>query len=288
MLLEKDEDRMIIDSHCHAWHTWPYQPPVPDPASRGAVEQLLFEMDQHGVDQAVVICARIDHNPDNNDYIADCVRRFPDRLHQFADVDCSWTDTYHTPGAADRLAAAVHTYRLKGFTHYVRADDDGGWFLAEDGLAFFRTAAELNQIASLALPARLQPVLRQLAQHFPSLPFLCHHMAGARVAAEPPAAGLEEILASAALPNIHVKLSGFHYVSPVAWEYPYADCAPVVRALYEHFGPERLHWGSDYPVVRRAMTYQHALEAVRTHCAAFIPAADMARILGDSLHDLLA
>ena len=223
---------MIIDSHCHAWHTWPYQPPVPDPASRGVVEQLLFEMDQHGVDQAVVVCARIDHNPDNNDYIADCVRRFPDRLRQFADVDCSWTDTYHTPGAADRLAAAVRAYRLKGFTHYVRADDDGSWFLAEDGLAFFRTAAELNQIASLALPARLQPVLRQLAQHFPSLPFLCHHMAGARVAAEPPAAGLDEIIASAALPNIHVKLSGFHYVSPVAWEYPYADCAPVVRSLY--------------------------------------------------------
>jgi predicted TIM-barrel fold metal-dependent hydrolase len=98
---------------------------------------------------------------------------------------------------------------------------------------------------------------------------------------------LREILASAALPNIHVKLSGFHYVGPVAWEYPYPECAHVVRALYERFGPERLHWGSDYPVVRRAMTYQQSLEAVRTHCA-FIPAADQARILGDSLDDLLA
>lgn len=274
---------MIIDSHCHAWQTWPYQPPVPDPASRGLVEQLLFEMDANAVAQAVVVCARIDHNPDNNDYIAACVRRFPDRLHQFADVDCSWSATYHAPGAANRLAAAVRTYSLKGFTHYVRADDDGSWFLSEEGLAFFRTAADLNQIASLALPARLQPSLRRLAERLPELPILCHHMAGARVA-DP--ATLGEVLASAALPNIHVKLSGFHYVSQTAWEYPYADCAPVVRALYEHFGPERLHWGSDYPVVRRAMTYQHALEAVRTHCA-FIPPADLDRILGDSLGALL-
>src|SRR5690348_1260468 len=59
---------MIVDSHCHAWRTWPYEPPVPDPTSRGMVEQLLWEMDQNGVEKAVVICARIEHNPDNNDY----------------------------------------------------------------------------------------------------------------------------------------------------------------------------------------------------------------------------
>ena len=97
---------------------------------------------------------------------------------------------------------------------------------------------------------------------------------------------LPEILASATVPNIHVKLSGFHHVAPLAWEYPYPDCAPIVRALYEHFGPERLHWGSDYPVLRRAATYRQAIEAVRTHCD-FIPAVDRARILGDSLHALL-
>ena len=277
---------MIADSHCHAWHTWPYQPPVPDPASRGMVEQLLFEMDRNGVDQAVVVCARIDHNPDNNDYIADCLGRFPGRLHQFADVDCSWSDTYHAPGAAERLAAAVGAYRLKGFTHYVRADDDGAWYLSDAGLAFLRTAADLNQIASFAIAARLQPVLRELARRFPSVPFLCHHMGGARVAEGPAGSSLAEVLASAALPNIHIKLSGFHYVSRVAWDYPYPDCTPIVRALYERFGPERLHWGSDYPVVRRAMTYQQSFEAVRTHCD-FIPSADQARILGDSLADLL-
>ncbi|MBX6773072.1 MAG: amidohydrolase family protein, partial [Chloroflexi bacterium] len=141
---------MIIDSHCHAWRFWPYQPPVPDPMSRGIVEQLLFEMDQNGVERAAVVCARIDHNPDNNDYVAEAVRRYPGRLYQIADVDCSWTETYHTPGAADRLAATIDRYRIKGFTHYVRSDDDGSWFLSDEGLAFFRVAAERRQIVSLA------------------------------------------------------------------------------------------------------------------------------------------
>jgi predicted TIM-barrel fold metal-dependent hydrolase len=111
-------------------------------------------------------------------------------------------------------------------------------------------------------------------------------MAGVRLSegADPPS--LREVLASAALPNIHVKLSGFHYVDTVAWDFPYPRCRPVVQALYEHFGPERLHWGSDYPVVRKAMTYQQALEAVRTACD-FITPADMPRILGDSLYELV-
>lgn len=277
---------MIVDSHCHAWRYWPYEPPVPDPTSRGLVEQLLFEMDTNGVDRAAVVCARIHHNPDDNDYIFECVKQYPDRLYQLADVDCRWSETYHRPGAADRLAEAVGAYNLRGFTHYFAADDDGSWYLSDEGLGFLQTAADLKQIASFAMPARLQPVLRQLAERFPTVPFLCHHMAGARVAEGTESDTFQGILASAALPNIHVKLSGFHYVSPKPWEYPYPDCRPIVEALYQSYGPERLHWGSDYPVLRRAATYQQALEAVRTHCD-FISGPDLDRILGDSLYELL-
>ena len=57
---------MIIDSHCHAWTRWPYQPPVPDDEYRGKIEQLIHEMDLNSVDQAVLVCAQIDYNPENN------------------------------------------------------------------------------------------------------------------------------------------------------------------------------------------------------------------------------
>ena len=279
---------MIIDSHCHAWRYWPYEPPAPDPTSRGTVEQLLWEMDQHGVDKAVLVCARIEHNPDDNEYVAACLQRFPDRLYQFADVDCYWWPTYQTPGAAARLARAVQTFALRGFTHYVAKTDSGEWYLSDEGLQFWRTAADLNQIASLAIPARLLPVLGEVARRFPSLTFLCHHMAGARLDRNGQGGpDLDAIRRAADLPNIHVKLSGFHYVWPEQWAFPYPGCEPVVRLLLDHYGPERLHWGSDYPVVRKAMTFQHSLEAVRTHCAAIIPAAAMPRILGDSLYELL-
>lgn len=276
---------MIVDSHCHAWLRWPYEPPVPDHKSRALVEQLLFEMDTNGIDKAAVVCARIDHNPDNNEYIAEAVKRYPDRLYQLADVDCSWWPTYHTPGADQRLIEAIETFNLKGFTHYLAGDDDGSWLTEPDGMAFFKVAAERNQIASIACNPRHVWAIRKVAQAYPSMPILLHHVAGAKADEPPPHPLLEEVLAAAAEENIHIKLT-FHYAAPVAWEYPYSSTHWLVRKLVERFGPHRICWGSDYPVVRKSMTYQHALEAFRTHCT-FVSEGDKDWILGKTLYNLL-
>ncbi|MFN2156955.1 MAG: amidohydrolase family protein [Anaerolineae bacterium] len=275
----------IIDSHCHAWAHWPYSPPVPDPKHRGRVEQLLHEMDTHGVDEAVVICAQIEHNPDNNAYVAEQVARYPARLHQFADVDSVWSPTYHQPGAADRLRQAAARWPIAGFTHYLARDEGGSWLYEEEGLAFLGAAADLGLIASIACYPHQQPAIRKAAEQFPSLPILCHHLGMAK--ANQAEDGLDEVLASAKLPNIHIKLSGFAYAAHVGWNYPYRDTHPLVRAEYEHFGAQRMCWGSDYPVVRFYMTYRHALEAFRTHCT-FVPDEEKEWILGGTLERLLA
>jgi L-fuconolactonase len=277
----------IIDSHCHAWPRWPYSPPVPDPEHRGRIEQLLHEMDTHGVDEAVVVCAQIEHNPGNNAYVAEQVARYPMRLHQFADVDSAWSPTYHQPGAADRLRQAAARWPASGFTHYLAREEDGSWLYEEDGLAFFGAAADLCLIASLACYPHQQPAIRKVAERFPSLPILCHHLG--MVGTDPAEArmGLKQVLASAQVPNIYIKLSGFAYAARVSWDFPYRDTHELVRAEYEHFGAQRMCWGSDYPVVRSFMTYQQALEAFRTHCT-FVPDGDKEWILGGTLDRLLA
>lgn len=277
---------MIIDSHCHAWERWPYKPPVPDDRSRARVEQLLNEMDLNGVDQAVVICAQIDHNPANNRYVADQYARHPSRLHLFPDIDCSWSPTYHQPGAADRLNRIADRWPiLKGFTHYLKADDDGSWLYSPEGLAFFWAASERNLIASIALRPSQQPALRRVAEQFPALPVLCHHLAGLHVS-DSGGPGLREVLQSAKLPNIYIKFSGFAYCSRVNWDFPYTDTHDIIHALYDAFGAGRMCWGSDYPVVRFYMTYRHSLEALRTHCS-FISSLDKRKILGETLSGLL-
>lgn len=291
---------LIIDSHCHAWAYWPYgnKPaaeavPLPDPETRGRVEQLLYEMQVNNVDQALIVCAQLDHNADNNAYIASQVQRFAGKLHQAADLDCEWSPTYHTPGAADRLRRMAEQWPLVAFTHYLRANEDGAWLNSQEGHKVFEAAAELNLMASLACLPHQHAAVNKVAERFPSVPILIHHLGHiARVypggsSKSKPGDDLRQVLKSALYPNVFVKVSGFAYAAARKWEYPYADVTWILTALYHAFGPERLCWGSDYPVVRYYMTYQQSLEVFRGHYD-FIPPADKARILGENLAGLLA
>ena len=281
----------IIDGHCHAWAYWPYssEPLVPDPETRGRVEQLLYEMQVNDVDQALIVCAQLDHNADNNAYVAAQVRKYPGKLHQAADLDSEWSATYHTPGAADRLRRMAEDWPLAAFTHYLRADDDGAWLTSTEGLEVFEAAARLNLLPSLSCVPRQLPAIGQVAGRFPSVPILIHHLGHvARAAAAPGGLGenLRLLLAASQYPNIYIKVSGFAYATALKWEYPYSDVSWILTALYHTFGPARLCWGSDYPVVRYYMTYRQSLEVFRGHFD-FIPPADKARILGGNLAGLL-
>ncbi len=284
----------VVDGHCHAWASWPYEPPVPDPESRGRVEQLLYEMDHAGVDQALVICAQIAHNPENNAYVAGCVAAHPDRLHQLVDLDSAWSPTYRAPGAAERLRRMAERWSIKGFTYYLAHDDTGDWLISDAGLALFAAAAELRLIASLSCYPHQQPAIREVATRYPTVPILLHHLGHPKGdepappgTGTPAAGGLEEILASARCANLYIKVSGFYYATGGEGEYPFAAAQPMVEGLYEAYGAARLCWGSDYPVVRPYMTYRQALDVFRVHCD-FVPPADQALVLGGTLQGLLA
>jgi predicted TIM-barrel fold metal-dependent hydrolase len=284
--LGKHIGTMIIDSHCHSWAYWPYLPPVPDPENRGAVEQLIDQMDTNGVDQATIVCAQIFQNPENNDYVAAALKKYPDRLEQFADVDSMWSDTYHTPGAAKRLEVAAERWPMKAFTHYVASEDDGTWFNSQEGIDFFSTAEQLGLIASISMAPHHQSELRKVAERHPDLNILCHHMAGMRAHGDDTRANLENVIESSKLPNIYLKLSGFHYLSSTSWNFPYADTRWIYEEAYGAFGAN-MCWGSDFPVVKKDMTHLQSLEVFRTHCD-FVSDTDRSAILGGTLEGLLS
>jgi L-fuconolactonase len=277
--------RAIFDCHCHAWARWPYQPPVPDERARATVEQLIFEMDVNGVAQALVVCAAIDNNADNLDYVDEACRRHPGRLQMVADLDCTWSDTYHVPGGAARLEALCDRYPLVGLTHYL-GDDNDGWLAGDDADAVFALAGERGLIISLGAAPAWQADLRRIAERHPGVPVLCHALGGIRVAPGR-AEGLAQVLASSEVANIHIKLAGLHYCTPAGWDYPWSDVVSVLARVCDAYGPARLHWGSDFPASRRFCTYRQSLEVVRTHCA-FLAAGDRQGVLGGNLRRALA
>lgn len=276
---------MIVDGHCHVWETWPYQPPVPDPHGRGRVEQLLYEMDTNGVDHAVVICAGIGENSANADYAFDAARRYPGRLTVFPDLECRWQQTYQTPGAAQRLRDAMRRWSFRGFTLYLTEAEDGSWLVGDEGLAFFRLASEHRLLASLSVLPRQVPHVVALARKLPELTILLHHFAflGPRSGTGPESAG--DVLDAAAAPNIVVKYSGMGNVADPGQEFPYPELRWIPKMLGEAFGPDRLVWGSDYPVSRRHMTYAQTLSLLRRHGP--FSAEGRAAVLGGTMRRLL-
>jgi predicted TIM-barrel fold metal-dependent hydrolase len=276
----------IVDSHCHAWRRWPYPPPVPDEESRGSIEQLIYEMDAHSVAQAVVVCAAIEHNPDNVEYVASARERYPSRLHVVADIDCWWSSTYHAPGSAGRLRVLAERYPIAGFTHYVE-DRNDGWLRSDEADELFALAAERRLIASIGAGPAWLADLRRLAARHPSVPVLCHILGGARAQDGVDSADLAEVVASAAVPNVYLKVAGLHYTSERPWDYPWLDVIALFARLFDAYGPAKFCWGSDFPASTRFCTFRQSIEAVRTHCT-FLTPADLRLVLGQTMLDLLA
>lgn len=275
---------MIVDAHCHVWRRWPYEPAVPDPKSRARAEQLLWHMDQNGVDHAVVIAAAIGGN-DDNAADAFAAAAADGRLTVFPDLECRWAPSYRTPGAAGRLAAAMDRWPLKGFTTYLEEAEDGTWMLESEGEAFFARAEEAGLIASLSLMPHQMPALAEMAARHPALKILLHHQMffGPRSRTGPADLALADKVAAAS-PSVFVKISGPGNVAAPGEEYPYPDLAWIGEGLLARFGSERLLWGSDFPVSTRHITYRQSLDYVRRHAP---EGADLGAILGGNAARLL-
>ena len=129
-----------------------------------------------------------------------------------------------------------------------------------------KVAANLRVLSSLGLSFDLQltpPHLLAAARLFGRLESLkvalCH--GGSPWARDP--AGLTEWRAGlsilASLPNIHCKLSGLGMFDP-AWTQ--ASLAPIVETIIETFGPERVMWGSNFPVDKLYRSYGELLSTM--------------------------
>jgi L-fuconolactonase len=115
---------------------------------------------------------------------------------------------------------------------------------------------------ALVRPRHL-PHIEELARRRPELRIVIDH------AAKPPLAdgaleGWRAALARiAALPNVVCKLSGLLTEAGPRPAEAEATIAAAVEALLDLFGPDRLMWGSDWPVVELAGDYAGWLALAR-------------------------
>jgi predicted TIM-barrel fold metal-dependent hydrolase len=82
------------------------------------------------------------------------------------------------------------------------------------------------------------PQIAELASRFPDVLVILDHLARA---AEAPSADYEAVLKLARHPRVVMKYSAVNYSS--RQPFPHRDAIPLVRRVYDAFGPERIVWG---------------------------------------------
>jgi L-fuconolactonase len=122
----------------------------------------------------------------------------------------------------------------------------------------FKRSDELKVPMTLLIPIVRVPDAQKLIEKFPDLTVVIDHMADCPL--DKPQE-LEKLIALKRYPKVFVKIS--HTWSLSKQEYPWRDSQEQVKRLHQAFGPQRLMWGTDWPVSERHSTYTQALTSVR-------------------------
>ena len=187
-----------------------------------------------------------------------------------------WTDFDAADGVA-RIEALTSRNLLVGLRPMVQDIADDDWLL-RPALTPLLAAMQRDGLVfdALVLPRHLPRLLRVIDRH-PDLVFVLDHCGKPELATGEIEVWQRDIALLAERPNIVCKLSGLATEAAPDWK-P-ADLRQAVDHVVKLFGPQRLLWGSDWPVVNLAGGYEKWFTAAET-LLADLSSDDKAAVFG--------
>jgi L-fuconolactonase len=166
------------------------------------------------------------------------------------------------PEHLDALLALPGGRRLAGLRHQVQSEPDPDWLTRPDVLRGLAALADRGLAYDLVVTAAQLPAAARAARALPGLRFVLDHLGKPPIAAGSVQPWADDLRRLAALPNTAAKLSGL--VTEADWHtWKPADLRPYADAALEAFGPDRLMYGSDWPVCTLAADYGRVLGTAR-------------------------
>ncbi|QIG94778.1 MULTISPECIES: amidohydrolase family protein [unclassified Bradyrhizobium] len=163
-----------------------------------------------------------------------------------------WID-FDADDAATRIDAIAGRELLVGLRPMVQDIADDDWLLRPELAAPLEAMAQYGLVFdALVLPRHL-PRLVQVVDRHPDLQFVLDHFGKPNLATGDIAAWKDDIASLAARANVVCKLSGLATEAAPNWQV--ADLREAVDHALACFGPQRMLWGSDWPVVNLAGGY---------------------------------
>jgi len=251
-------------------------------------EHMLAHMDWVGVDKAVLYQGHIYGRL--NDYLADCIKKCPDRFVAVAQIDESRASE---ESQLNELRCSIRTLGLKGLYFEVPRRpgiDDERFSPLWDEMLDLKVPLVLELGRPPTAEQYLEVVSRttKVMKKFPDLKAIIAVM-GSNIRDPEDTEYVDipkKILNLIKLPNVWYEI-GYLLAFDKFDEYPYPLAEKMTKEAYQAVGADKLVWGADMPMLMRTCTYRQAIDFVRRHCN-FLSEAEKDLVLRENAAKLLS
>ena len=271
----------IVDTHLHYWK-WPddkesrdvaeslathASAPVEDELSYGDVAVTIR---QAGVQHAIQVTRTLSGY--DNSYSLEGAREMPGTFRVCGRFDPRGADL------SGRLRAFSGDPSLVGIRLFWYSADDA--WLGDGSLDGFWREAEKVEVAVCVYAPRNLGAFADVAARFPGVRLVVDHLGADLFSPLSKRFGhWDDVCGLANFENVHLKVSALPEATGERFPFPAAQ--ERIREVYEQFGPDRLMWGSNFPLTRRVCSYAEAVDLIRVACDFFTP-EDRAKVLSET------
>ncbi len=252
---------MRIDAHQHFWHYNPAEYAwITDGMDVLKRDYLPQDLEPHllRTDIQGTVAVQACQNLQETDWLLELADK-----HDFVKGVVGWVDL-RSPRVRGQLERWAHRPKLRGVRHVVQSEPDDRFMLQPDFLHGLGQLAEFNLTYDLLLFPKHVPVAVEVVAQFPNQRFVLDHIAKPFIKAQTLAPWEHDIRALARFENVWCKVSGM--VTEADWQHwKLADFNRYLDIVFECFGPERLMFGSDWPVCTLTAQYAEVVLIVQNY-----------------------
>lgn len=266
---------MIIDAHQHFWQYHPVKDAWITDDMKVIQQDFLPQhlqpvLEQNNVDGCVAVQA--DQSEEETDFLLNLAAG-----HDFIKGIVGWTDL-RNEALEERLAHYSQFSKLKGFRHIVQGEPDPAFIIREDFCRGIHLLSKYNFTYDiLVYPVQL-PAVATFVQKFPDHRLVIDHLAKPYIKTGDVDNWAKQMRAIAQHPHVYCKLSGM--ITEADWNnWEPAHFAPFLEVCLEAFSPDRLLFGSDWPVCQVAGSYSQ-VKGIVTDFISHLSPTEQAKIMG--------
>ena len=217
--------------------------------------QLFDLLTEHDISGSVAVQA--DQSEAETGFLLDLAEQ-----HSFINGVVGWIDLQSSK-LDQRLEYYSQFPKLKGFRHVVQDEPDDSFLLRDAFIDGVSKLAEYQYTYDILVYSRQLPAALAFVKQLPDQKFVVDHIAKPNIKGGEFEPWAESMQVLSQYPNVCCKVSGM--VTEADWyQWTYSHLEKYLDHIFDCYGPERIMFGSDWPVCLLAGSYTQITEIFET------------------------